>query len=56
MNCRYFTFLLPVGANEAGMRAGITLESDGTVSGPHAPGLGVDVDKDATDARTVARA
>jgi L-alanine-DL-glutamate epimerase-like enolase superfamily enzyme len=37
------------------MHAGITLESDGTVRVPDAPGLGVDVDWEAMDAQTVAR-
>jgi L-alanine-DL-glutamate epimerase-like enolase superfamily enzyme len=55
-NCRYFEFPLPVGGYEAGMRAGITLESDGTVRVPDGPGLGVEVDWVAMDALTVARA
>jgi len=52
-NCEFFEFPYPAGVLDFGMRSGIPLNADGTVSAPAAPGLGVDIDWDVIDDQTV---
>lgn len=52
-NCDYFEMPVPIGLLDYGMKSGITLEPDGTVVAPEAPGLGYEIDWDAMDAATV---
>lgn len=52
-NCEYFEMPYPVGVLDFGMKSGIVLNPDGTVSAPTAPGLGFDVDWDVIDDGTV---
>lgn len=52
-NCTYFEQPVPYDAFEYGAVNGIRTQSDGYVYAPHAPGLGIELDREAIEAATI---
>jgi L-alanine-DL-glutamate epimerase-like enolase superfamily enzyme len=52
-NCDYFEAPVPLGLLDFGMKSVITIEPDGMVLAPQAPGLGFEIDWDVMDDATV---
>ena len=52
-NCEFFEVLLPDGAQKYGLVEDITVDSDGLVHAPMAPGLGAEIDFDMIEAKTL---
>jgi len=54
-NCRYFEYPMPLNCYDQGMLDRIVVDSEGDVSVPQKPGIGLDVDWEQMDAMTTAR-